>query len=132
MDEEGLERSNSQLKKFDEYLDAENHDHICFICHKKISEGELSRDHVIPWSFMCSDDLWNLVYVHKSCNSKKSDRTPSAKAIDDLKVRNKRLQELLHKMCEEQGVKLDSNIEKLDLAIEKDYVEQFYLACKGC
>ena len=29
-------------------------------------------DHILPWSFLYSDDLWNLVYSHRSCNSSKS------------------------------------------------------------
>ena len=128
MDEQDVKRSS--LKGFDKYLDMENEKHICFICHKEIEEKDLSRDHVIPWSFMYSDDLWNLVYVHKSCNSSKSNIPPSLERIKELKLRNKRLQKVLHEKY--AGKALPSDVEKLDLAIEKDYVEQFYLASKGC
>ncbi len=127
MDEQDVKRSS--LKGFDKYLDMENERHICFICHKEIEEKDLSRDHVIPWSFMYSDDLWNLVYVHKSCNSSKSNVPPSKERINELKERNKKLQKALHEKY--AGKHLPSDVEKLDLAIEKDYVEQFYLASKG-
>ena len=36
-----------------------------FFDEDEIPSGELSVDHVIPWSYMFEDDLWNLVYVKK-------------------------------------------------------------------
>jgi hypothetical protein len=56
-----------------------------------IAENELSVDHVIPWSYMFSDDLWNLVYCHKGENSEKSNRLPSGEDIIRLEERNKQL-----------------------------------------
>ena len=62
------------LKKFKQFLDQENPDRVCFITGKAIPENDLSIDHIIPWSYMYSDDLWNLVYVNKSINSSMSNR----------------------------------------------------------
>jgi len=39
--------------------------------------SDFSIDHFIPWSFVLHDQLWNLIPVSKSTNSKKSDKIPS-------------------------------------------------------
>lgn len=122
---DGQEIKRSSLKKFRRYLDAENPERKCFICGKTIEESELGIDHVIPWSYLYSDDLWNLVYVHKSCNSEKTNRIPSEVMIVSLKQRNDRLLRLLRT----SGVS-DKNVDELDVAIEKDYVEKFWIGCK--
>lgn len=131
MDEQEVRRQ-SNLVSFDKYLDFENQEHRCFICGEKITNATLSRDHVIPWSYMYSDDLWNLVYVHKSCNSLKSNVTPSEEQIEKLKERNKRLQIIINEKCRNEGLKKGTLLQSFDYAIENDYVEKFYLGCKGC
>ena len=123
IDQDGIKRND--LKKFRKLLDVENPNRICFICGKQIDEKELSIDHVIPWSYMYSDDLWNLVYVHKNCNSSKSDVIPSQEEIDKLKERNDELFQIL-KEREESGKAID----ELEVAIEKDYVDKFWIGCK--
>lgn len=128
MDDQRIPRSN--LLKFDKYLDLENHQHICFLCGKEIHDNELSRDHVIPWSYMYSDDLWNIVYVHVGCNSSKSNTTPTQEIIDNLKARNLRLKDQLHAELakSKKGIKI---LQEFDYAIENDLVDAFYLGCKG-
>lgn len=116
----------SPLSKFDKFLDLENKDHICFICGKKIDEKELSIDHVIPWSYLYSDDIWNLVYVHRSCNSVKSDEVPDAEMIKRLKERNIKLIKALEENGEHSKI-----VSEMDLAIKNDYVDKFYAGCKG-
>lgn len=113
------------LKKFDKYLDYENKEHICFICGKKIEDDDLSRDHVIPWSYLYSDDLWNIVYVHKECNSSKSNIIPEQNYIDKLKERNIRLLNLL-RSNNESG----KDVDNLELAIKNDFIDSFYIGCK--
>jgi len=83
----------------------------------------LSIDHVIPWSYLYSDDIWNLVYTHISCNSSKNNIIPSEKEIERLKERNIRLLKALTN-------KSDKIVEELKLAIEKDYVNKFWIGCK--
>ena len=126
MDEQEIRRSS--LTQFDEFLDLENKEHKCFFCGKVIEDNDLSRDHVIPWSYLYSDDLWNLVYVHKGCNSSKNDKTPSEDAINKLKARNLVLKDKMH-LCYDKDKKI---VQELDYAIEKDFVSKFYLGCKGC
>ncbi|WP_372453341.1 HNH endonuclease domain-containing protein [Priestia aryabhattai] len=60
----------------------------CFYCNEVIDDTDISVDHVIPWSYMFSDDLWNLVYCHKGENSHKSNRLPSEEDIIRLENRN--------------------------------------------
>ncbi len=43
--------------------------------------GEFEVDHVIPWSLLQNNDLWNLLPADKSINGNKSDKVPTAKAI---------------------------------------------------
>lgn len=116
----------NSLLKYREYLDIENKDRRCFICGEKIEEDELSIDHVIPWSYLYSDDLWNLVYVHKSCNSSKSNAIPNRKTIERLKTRNR---DLLAKL-KERNIK-GKYVDELELAIKRDYVNKFWIGCKS-
>lgn len=124
IDEQEVKRNS--LSKFKEHLDIENPERKCFICGKNIEEKDLSIDHVIPWSYLYSDDLWNLVYVHKSCNSSKSNVIPTKEDIERLKNRNNRLSKLLNEKS-----KNGKAIDELNLAIEKDYVNKFWIGCKS-
>ncbi len=127
IDENKIRRSN--LSSFHKYLDLEFSDgkRYCFHCGQEIAPSDLSVDHVIPWSFMFSDDIWNLVYCHKSENSSKSNSSPTEEMINKLEARNNNL---LAKY-EASGLKLDKKSDELKLAIEKDYVRKFWVAAKG-
>ena len=124
IDEIDIKRNS--LNKFKKYLDEENKERICFICGKKIHENELSIDHVIPWSYLYADDLWNLVYVHRNCNSSKNNVIPNKNDIDRLKQRNNKLIEILDK----NNIK-GKDVDELRLAIDKDYVNKFWIGCKS-
>lgn len=124
IDERNIKRNS--LNKFKQYLNLENPNHYCFICGKLASEKELAIDHVIPWSYMYSDDLWNLVYVCQHCNSIKSNVIPSKTQIDRLKIRNDKLLEIM------QTKNISNKLyEELKLAIDKDYINKFWTGCKG-
>ena len=122
----GVDKDNepkrNNLKPFRRYLDLVNPEHICFVSGKKIDEGDLSIDHIIPWSYMYSDDLWNLVYVNKSINSSMSNRIKKDEIKNKLIKRNKTLLQML----DEKNVS-NREVEKLRLAIDKDYVELFWI-----
>jgi CRISPR/Cas system Type II protein with McrA/HNH and RuvC-like nuclease domain len=62
----------------------------CFYCPSKIGET-LAVDHVIPWSYVLEDRVWNLVLACKNCNSEKSNQTPGDRYLNDLVHRNRRL-----------------------------------------
>lgn len=118
-------RRNS-LTQFRKYLDYENPEHICFICGQKVADKNPPIDHVIPWSFLYSDDIWNLVYTHQSCNSKKNNVTPSEEQIIKLELRNIDLLRIL----ENQGIE-DKRVLELKFAMDNNLVRKFWNACKG-
>ena len=75
---------------------------------------------------MYSDDLWNLVYAHKECNSSKSNILPTEKAIKNLKRRNSLLLHVLNK-----NELKDKHFNELELSIEKDFPMKFWIGFKG-
>ncbi|MCA9532514.1 MAG: hypothetical protein KC593_02500 [Myxococcales bacterium] len=54
----------------------ERHEVRCPYTDAPLSSDSLSLDHVLPWSFVAHDELWNLVPVTPSCNSSKGSRIP--------------------------------------------------------
>ena len=126
----GVDRENTprrqNLKSFHKYLDIENPERRCFITGNKIPDNKLSVDHVIPWSYMYSDDLWNLVYVNSSQNSSKNNRLPDEEMIIKLESRNKKLFELLN------SNNLDNkHIGELGISIKNNYVRHHWTGFKG-
>lgn len=115
-------RRNS-LKKFRELLIEymENDKVVDFYTGKVLDENDISVDHVIPWSFMYSDDIWNLVLTSRSENSKKNNNIPSEEIISKLEKRN---EELLGKISDSKYYS------DLKIAIDNNYVRKFYLSCK--
>ena len=75
---------------------------------------------------MYSDDLWNLVYVNKSVNSRMSNRLKNDEIKDKLIKRNKRLLQIL----DDKKI-LNKDVEELRLANKKDYVELFWIGHQG-
>ena len=75
---------------------------------------------------MYSDDLWNLVYVNKSVNSSMSNRVKQDDIKDKLIKRNKRLIQIL-----DTKKITNKEVEELRLAINKDYVELFWIGYQG-
>ena len=120
IDKDKIKRGS--LSKFKKYLIHTDND--CFICHKPINEN-LSIDHIIPWSYMYSDDLWNLVNTHKNCNSSKSNSIVSEEVIKNLEERNKTLLGKLVRL----NIK-DKHVEELKNSIEKDFVRKFWIGYK--
>ncbi len=111
---------NSLVAYKDELLKENNGVALDFYSGKKIVKEDISIDHVIPWSFMYSDDIWNLVITSKSNNSIKSNSIPPKSIIEKLKERNVRLVNTLDgKMHDE-----------LELAIKNGYVDKFYFDCR--
>jgi hypothetical protein len=110
------------LYKYHNYLSLI--DERCFICDKELN-GDISIDHLIPWSFMFSDDIWNLVYTHKGCNSSKSNRIVKETEIGRLENRNI---DLIEKMDE---INLrDKHYEELRYSIEKGLLRKFWISFK--
>ncbi|WP_426453884.1 HNH endonuclease [Paenibacillus sp. S-38] len=124
IDEDQVQRKS--LSKFSSYLEFENPECVCFLCCLKIEGETPAIDHVIPWSYLYSDDLWNLVYAHQSCNSSKSNVIPSEDVIQRLEQRNIAL---LQRM-KQQGMN-DKHVSELEMANEKNFVRKFWISCQG-
>ena len=124
LDFDNLKRNS--LTSFRKYIDLVNPNNICFICEEKIISENPSIDHVIPWSFIFHDDLWNLVYTHQSCNSSKSNSIPIKSEIKKLEERNKLLAKFLN-LSEYQNNKIAKD---LNFSIEQNYLNKFWVSCQ--
>lgn len=88
-----LESSTPQRNNLSIYrriLQQEFETNNCFYCGKKL-QGTPHVDHVIPWSFVKADHLWNFVLACPNCNTKKKDRLPTREGLSHLIVRNEKL-----------------------------------------
>jgi hypothetical protein len=89
-----------------------------FYSGKVLNSSEISVDHVIPWSFIYNDELWNLVITSKTVNSQKSNNIPTKEIIEKLKARNRNLIDFIEPQSEK---------DKFLQAINNDYVTKYYL-----
>ncbi|HUW63641.1 MAG TPA: HNH endonuclease [Spirochaetia bacterium] len=68
--------------------------HHCYYCEQKLDDHDYLKkpraDHFIPWVFLKSSVVENLVYACNSCNSIKLDRLPSVSFFNKLLRRNTR------------------------------------------
>ena len=124
IDLQNLKR-DTQLKKFWKYLDLENPHRICFHTNEPIVEGKISVDHVIPWSYLFSDDIWNLVYVDKNENSSKNNKIPNENTIKKLEKRNENLFKLMTEKFPN-----DKPTYELGLSIKLKLVNKYWIKSK--
>lgn len=54
----------------------------CIYSGEILSPEDFSLDHFLPWSFVCHDQLWNLVPVVPEANSSKGNALPDRKYVD--------------------------------------------------
>ena len=120
MSDEQLRRSN--LTKFKQALLKQFPDGLVkdFYTDEILDPNDISIDHVIPWSFMYSDDIWNLVITSKSSNSSKSNSKTTIIHIEKLKARNNAIETLVP-----ENFKND-----LKEAKDHDFVDKFYFQFK--
>jgi len=93
---------------------------IDFYSGEPLLDNDISVDHVIPWSFMYSDDIWNLVLTSKSHNSSKSNAIPNESIINKLKERNKKIVDIL-------GPNYSAEMKE---AIKNNYIDKYYFECR--
>ncbi|MET3682778.1 hypothetical protein ABID56_000868 [Alkalibacillus flavidus] len=86
----------SSLKPYEEVL-LNYFEATCFYCGKSLTRGNRAShvDHFIPWSFVQSDQIWNLVMACGTCNIQKKDKLPKRDYLDDIIARNNQLQEVI-------------------------------------
>lgn len=85
----------------------------CFYCGRKFRRLRVEVDHVIPWSYIHNDNLWNLVLACRECNNNKRDSLPHRKYIDILICRNNHWQKNCLKLEKEMLAYNSRNIEGL-------------------
>lgn len=73
----------------------------CFYCGKQLKQA-IHVDHLIPWSFVKDDKIWNFVLACPSCNKKKNNRVPEWKYVTWLEKQNKKIQ-----LLDNEIVKID-------------------------
>lgn len=84
---ENITVRNNLLPFKKELLRMSNANPCCFYCHKSLHKN-MHVDHVIPWSFIKNDYLWNFVLACPECNSSKNNNLPDAIYINELIDRN--------------------------------------------
>jgi hypothetical protein len=63
----------------------------CFYCGRPFSEqNPATVDHLIPWTFILEDPVWDLVPACRRCNAAKSDWLPERRFLEQLVERNVR------------------------------------------
>lgn len=80
----------SDLTPFKESLMSLAEQRTCFYCGKKLSKSP-HLDHVIPWSFLKNDALWNFVFACPHCNESKNNKVPREEYLIRLINRNSEL-----------------------------------------
>ncbi|WP_335713792.1 HNH endonuclease [Neobacillus drentensis] len=63
----------------------------CFYCGSVIKKNNAHVDHFIPWSFVQTDQLWNLVIACSTCNLSKSDKLAKELFLNTVIDRNEKL-----------------------------------------
>ncbi|MFA6989336.1 MAG: HNH endonuclease signature motif containing protein [Candidatus Gastranaerophilaceae bacterium] len=66
---------------------------FCCICTQPL-KNDFSLDHFIPFNYLHSDDIWNLIPAHQRCNSFKNKKIGSDEVLDLLIERNRKLYEI--------------------------------------
>jgi hypothetical protein len=91
---EKVERDGAKRSSLARYLKIlrQTDEHRCFYCCRIFEESGkgVHVDHVIPWSFLLTDRLWDLVLSCAPCNLAKSDSLPDRKYLAELIKTNAR------------------------------------------
>jgi len=90
---EKVERNGAQRGSLAKYLRIlmQIDDPRCFYCERPLEKlGTPHVDHVIPWSFLLTDPLWDLVLACATCNLAKSDVLPDRSFLEKLAERGMR------------------------------------------
>lgn len=72
-----LQHDTSQARKIFEQIAGHGVDLRCVWSGRTLDHSNMVIDHVIPFSLIPNNDLWNLMPCHKSINIRKGERIPS-------------------------------------------------------
>ncbi len=96
-----------------------------FYTGEVIEKEDIHVDHVIPWSFIYSDEIWNLVVTKSNNNLSKSNRPPTQEEIEKLKLRNL---QLLDKLPDKKHEKYKKSIQ---YALNEKLLDKLFVNMKG-
>lgn len=104
----------------------ESHDVRCIYSNDIVPHDNFALDHFVPWSFVCHDQIWNLIPVEMSVNSSKGNCLPAKKYLNkfvdqqlDLlahfrRFNNKQSPNLIWNRCKESYI-LDFGLKEAEL-----------------
>lgn len=95
-----------------------------FYTGEHLELDDISLEHAIPFHFIYSVDIWNLIITSKETAKERRGTLPSEEEIERLDVRNKRLFEAL------KETKRTARFE-LERAIEENLLKRYYIDVKG-
>jgi len=95
-----------------------------FYTGEVIDKNDIHIDHVIPWSFIYSDDIWNLVVTKSTNNLQKSNRPPTRMDIEKLNQRNMELMEQLSRSH-------PSHAKQIRFALDNKTIDKLFINMKG-
>ncbi len=75
----------------------EEQEFICIYSDEPIEPGHFQLDHFIPWSFICHDQLWNLIPAMPRENTSKGRVLPSARQVEKFIAAQQRTIAASHK-----------------------------------
>ena len=90
---EKVERDGARRRSLTKYLKIlrEIDETKCFYCRRDLADGlRIEVDHVLPWTFLLADPIWDLVLSCASCNAAKSDHLPDRRFVEQLIATNER------------------------------------------
>jgi len=124
---QGSAFKRSALKPYKEFFQSLNGGKDCFYCGGDAGVRP-HVDHVIPWSFVAEDKVWNLVLSCTDCNSEKSSRTPSNRFIDKLVQRN---EEVLDMSSSELPNRINKDLSEWRPGGLKKHIEVLVSRCRA-
>jgi len=83
-----IKRSN--LDHYKDFFQSVLGENECFYCGGTVLP-QPHAEHVVPWSFVAENKVWNLVLSCKDCNFEKSSRTPTNRFVTKLVRRNEEI-----------------------------------------
>lgn len=99
--DEKMRKLSHVHKLWDGILDLRNINDV--FTDDEIDKKKYDVDHFIPWSFVMNDELWNLMPMDSSLNSKKNNRLPN---WDDFFLRFAKNQYIMYEMVhQKEGIR---------------------------
>ena len=95
-----------------------------FYTGEHVEISDISLEHVIPYDFIYTCDIWNLIIVSKETAKKRRGKIPTSDDIDKLNKRNIQLYEAI----KDTHLKARFDLER---ALEEHLIDRYYIDLKG-